>query len=142
LPPMYNCPMSANFENEIVQLHQFFQDWYNNTLAPTDENFTRVTQVLGREFFIIFPDGKIIDRQSLIASLRRAHNSHTSMRIRIKNVQIRQRVNNLILATYEEWQETEGQTTTARLSSVLFQEALSTPNGLQWLHVHETWIKS
>jgi len=61
-------------------------------------------------------------------------------RIWIKTVRLRQQIKDLSLATYEEWQELERQTT-ARLSSMLFQGAQSTPNGLKWLHVHETWIK-
>jgi hypothetical protein len=43
------------------------------------------------------------------------------------------------LTTYQEWQETaEGRT--VRLSTALFREKVGTPNGLEWLHVHETWL--
>ena len=58
-------------------------------------------------------------------------------RIWIEGFQLRLVSGNLALATYEEWQEVEGQVT-ARLSSALFQRKENTPNGLVWLHVHET----
>ena len=131
--------MITRIANEIIQLHQFFQDWYNNKLAPTHQNFSRCSDVLAPEFSIIFPGGEMIDCQPLLDGLCNAHNSREGMRIWIKNVQIHHHIGEMILATYEEWQEIEGQVT-ARLSSVLFQEAQSTPNGIQWLHVHETWI--
>ena len=133
--------MITRIENEIVQLHQFFQDWYNNQLAPTDQNFSRCSDVLAADFSIIFPSGEMIHCKPLLEGLRNAHNSREGMRIWIKNIEVHHQIGNLILATYEEWQEIEGQVT-ARLSSVLFQKEPSTPNGIQWLHVHETWINS
>ena len=131
--------MITRIENEIIELHKFFQDWYNNQLAPTDENFARCADVLAPDFSIIFPNGKRILRGPLLNGLRRAHNTHTGMRIWIKNIQELHQIGDLIIATYEEWQEVEGKVT-ARLSSVLFQKSDSTSNGLLWLHVHETWI--
>ena len=136
---MYNCLMITRIENEITQLHQFFQDWYNNQLTPTDVNFARCVDVLSKDFSIIFPSGDMVQCQPLLDTLRKAHNSRDGMRIWIENVQALHQIGGVILATYEEWQEIEGQVT-ARLSSVLFREAQSTPNGVSWLHVHETWI--
>lgn len=132
--------MITCIELEIVQLHQFFQDWYNNILAPTDESFSRCSDVLAHDFSIIFPSGSIVQCQPLLEGLRNAHNSRNDMRIWIKNVRILHNLGDVILANYEEWQEIEGKVT-ARLSSVLFRETQSTPNGVQWLHVHETWIQ-
>lgn len=131
--------MITRIENEIIQLHQFFQDWYNNQLTPTDDNFERCAGVLAQDFVIIFPSGEVVHCKPLLDELRKAHNSREGMRIWIKNVQLLHQTGNIILATDEEWQEIDGQVT-ARLSSVLFQEAQSTPNGVRWLHVHETWI--
>ena len=133
--------MITSIENEIIELHQFFQDWYNNQLSPTEGNFARCADVLDPEFSIIFPSGDKILCQTLLNRLRNAHNSHTDMHIWIKDIQVLYQIGDLILATYEEWQEIEGKIST-RLSSVLFQKAPSTPNGLRWLHVHETWIDS
>ena len=47
----------------------------------------------------------------------------------------------LVLATYEELQDNDSQVN-SQLSTVLFQQALTTPNGLRWLHVHETRINT
>lgn len=133
--------MITRIENEIIELHQFFQDWYNNQLSPTNENFARCADVLDPDFSIIFPSGDKVLYQTLLDRLHNAHNSHTAMRIWIENIEVLHQVGDLILATYEEWQEIEG-VVTSRLSSVFFKKVSSTPNGLRWLHVHETWINS
>jgi len=133
--------MITRIENEIFELHQFFQDWYNNQITPTEANFARCANVLAPDFTIIFPSGDKVSYQPLLNELWKAHNSHSGMRIWIENTQVLHQSGDLILATYEEWQEIENKVTT-RLSTVLFQEDQSTPNRLKWLHVHETWIKS
>jgi len=133
--------MITRVENEIIELHQFFQDWYNNVLFPTDANFARCADVLSLGFSIIFPSGIQVPRRPLLEKLRAAHNSHTDMHIWIKNIKILHQGDDLILATYEEWQEIENEVT-ARLSSALFLKTETTTNRLAWLHVHETWIKT
>ena len=47
-------------------------------------------------------------------------------------------IDELALATYEEWQEIDGKIN-ARLSTVLLRAKADAPNGVEWLHVHETW---
>ena len=133
--------MITRIENEINELHQFFQDWYNNHLSPTDENFVRCVNVLHPNFMIIFPNGEKVQYQTLLNSLHSKHASQTNMRIWIKQIQVLHQIGDLVLATYEEWQEINGQVN-SRLSTVLFQKAPTTPNGLLWLHVHETWINT
>ena len=131
--------MITRIENEIIELHQFFQDWYNKCLSPTDKNFARCVNVLHPNFRIILPRGDQIQYHTLLEILRNAHGSHTNMHIWIKRIQVLHQIGDLVLATYEEWQEIDGQVN-SRLSTVLFQKAPKTPNGLSWLHVHETWI--
>ena len=138
---MYNSHMITRVENEIVELHQFFQDWYNNILSASPDNFARCEKVLADDFTIIFPNGDKVLCKPLLEGLRKAHNSRINMRIWIEDIQVLYQLGDLILATYEEWQETEGKVTT-RVSSVLFKKTPETPNGLLWLHVHETWINS
>ena len=133
--------MITPIENEIIELHQFFQDWYNNQLAPTDDNFARCADVLHPNFTIIFSSGDQVQCQTLLESLRKAHGSHTNMRIWIKHIQLLHQFEDMVLATYEEWQDIDGKIT-SRLSTVLLQKAPSTSNGLRWLHVHETWINA
>jgi hypothetical protein len=133
--------MHTNIALEINQLHQFFQDWFNGELTPSDEIFHRCEKVLAPNFIMVQPDGHIIQHDALLKNLRKAHQSRSDFRIWIENVQIHFSVGNVFLATYQEWQESNGDVS-ARQSSALFLKSNSTPNGVLWLHVHETRIKA
>ena len=108
--------MITRIESEITQLHQFFMDWYNGDLPATDKVFARLTSVLETGFALISPGGHTLPRQTIIDAIRGSHNSRNGFRIRIENTQICYQTNDLVLATYEEWQEYEGEMT-SRVSS-------------------------
>ena len=59
----------------------------------------------------------------------------------MRNVEIRHDESPWLLATYEEWQQEGGRPTSGRVTSVLFRRRLGLPQGLEWHHVHETWIE-
>jgi len=126
---------------EVVELHQFFQDWYNGDIPPTGENFTRLANVLSDDFVIIGPDGEATPRAPLVSGLRQAHNSRTGFEIKIEQFRFHWQVGDIALATYQEWQSGhQSKKRSGRLSTVIFKKQPETPNGLAWLHVHETWL--
>ena len=57
--------MEQRCSNEVVQLHQFFQDWFNAVLPPTDEAFDRFSSVMAQGFVIISPNGELTEREEL-----------------------------------------------------------------------------
>jgi hypothetical protein len=130
--------------NEVIELHRFFEDWYNGVIEESDEQFSRLEMALGEGFLIISPDGRKTARKPLLTSLRRLHASHCNdpspFRIWIGNVTVRPLTERIVLVTYEEWQENDGERK-GRLSSALFRNNAKGPNGLEWLHVHETWLR-
>ncbi len=126
-------------EAEIVQLHQFFQDWYNGALPESKETFQRLKNALADGFRIITPDAKIIERETILNAIESAHNTRSDMRIWIEDVRIQRWFEDQILASYQEWQKIN-EKTTCRLSSVIFGSNPENPNGLEWLYVHETWM--
>lgn len=131
--------MFEQYKREICELHDFFQGWFTGTLANTDENFARFADVIAEGFAIISPSGKLTERPALLASLRAAHGRQPGIQIWTRNHQLRHQTGDFTLLTYEEWQAGEA-STTGRLSTVLFQARVGTPNWVVWLHVHETWL--
>ncbi|MGB0388742.1 MAG: DUF4440 domain-containing protein [Ardenticatenaceae bacterium] len=126
-------------EREIVELHEFFEQWFTGKGSGGAESFARVAGALGDGFVIIFPDGKLVGREALLAGLREGYGRRSNFRIWIKNVRLHHHEGEVAVATYEEWQEsTEG--ITARLSTVVFREKAGNANQLEWRHVHETWL--
>ena len=124
-------------EREIVELHQFFQDWYRGN---DDAEFDRFDQALSDGFIIIMPDGRILGRDIIIEAVRGQHDSDSQAELEIRNVRLHEVHDNTAIFTYEEWQGRGGEDMRGRLSSVVFAFDDQAPNGLVWLHVHETWL--
>jgi len=135
--------MEERCRDEVVQLHKFFEDWFNAALPPTEDSFRRFESVMAERFLIISPEGVLTERDELVDRLRQAHgiwrqNSRPG-RIWIENLQVRHTVGSQSMVLYEEWQEIDG-VTRGRLSTAVLQRRESTPNGVEWLHVHEVWL--
>jgi hypothetical protein len=131
---------AAQVDREIRELHQFFEEWFAGSLVESDEAFARFSDVLTDGFTIVTPGGVELDRQAIMDAVRTGHGSDAGARIWIERVQIRHALGKTVVATYEEWQQSTGQAAKGRLSTVVFARDASTPNGLVWLHVHETWL--
>jgi len=130
-------------EDEIVGLHRFFEQWLTGELDDSPETFARLSDVLSERFQMIGPDGEKQERRQVLAGVRNRYGAHRgssrAFRIRIRQVEGRYRDAAVALMTYEEWQETDG-SVRGRASSALFRERADTPCGVEWLHLHETWL--
>lgn len=135
--------MEAICHLEVHELHEFFQDWFNATLPPTEEAFRRFESVMAERFLIVSPEGVLTERAELVDRLREAHGiwrrNLQPGRIWIENLQVRHTVGTQAMVLYEEWQEIEGEAR-GRLSTAILQRREGTPNGVEWLHVHEVWL--
>jgi len=132
--------MQELITQEVTELHQFFQDWFNGDLENTDTAFSRFAQVMAPQFEIVGPDGKTTAREKLLPLLRGLHASRRaqSFRIEIKNVRSHSLGSGLYLVSYEEWQYS-GDETRHWQSSAIMRVSEGTPNRLAWEHVHETY---
>ena len=128
---------------EIVDLHAAFEDWMGQVEPTVD--FGRCRAALGPGFHIVEPDGRVRDRDSLLPGLEAARGARADptdpFRIRIEEAEIRLVDGRFCLATYVERQRGGGRLS-ARRSTVLFRDRPGGPNGVEWLHVHETWINA
>lgn len=132
--------MESSVIAEIQTLHQFFQDWFTGNITQTEANFARVTGVLHPQFTLISPDGRLSDCATVLSWLREGYGTRPDFQLWTEQIVLRHHTSNLVLATYEEWQQTPG-SQTVRLASALFQRRLEAPHGVEWLHVHETWLQ-
>lgn len=130
---------------EIEELHHFFQQWFNGTVENTDEVYARFTGVLAEGFVIVSPDGQLRERTAVIDGLRGSYAPADSepVRVWVENVELRRQLpsqdGELVVVTYQEWLQ-RGEARRGRLSTALLRESAEAPNGLMWLHVHETWL--
>jgi hypothetical protein len=133
--------MDERCRKEVIELHQFFQDWSNGKLEESDASFERFSGVMAESFEIISPDGGRMKRAEILGRVRGGHGAGQGSRIWIENYASRPLTDGFLLVTYEEWQE-EGGEKRGRVSTALFRERSHTPNGVVWLHVHETWLSN
>ncbi|MEM8861236.1 MAG: hypothetical protein AAGD96_23160 [Chloroflexota bacterium] len=127
--------------SEIHRLHQFFVDWFNGILPESEESFSSFLSATAQNFSIIPPSGQLISLSALSSSLYELHHKRPGLQIKVKNVQVQHQIGDYVLATYEEWQLEQGdQEWNGRISTALLSHNESTPSGIMWHHVHETWL--
>lgn len=122
----------ASFEAEVRELHAFFGRWYSGTAALSE--FSRL-DVLAETFLMIGPDGRTADVVEVREMIRASYGLRP-IDFTIKNVSVRP---DAPIGTYEEWQTDSG-IITGRFSTAVMVPSRHQPNGLQWVHLHETWL--
>lgn len=141
---MEKCALKTQCEQEIQELHQFFEDWFAGKVDQTEEEFSRFSRVLCDEFLIVSPNGSRTGRERLLEEFRQGYGKYANrgMEIWVESPEVRYETEELCLMTYEEWQKLGGKMNT-RLSTALFRaDEESSPNGVKWVHVHETGLRS
>ena len=139
--PAQEATMEDRCRQEVVELHQFFTQWFNGELTNDDASFARLAKALGPDFEIIGPDAHRLGQEAVLGAIRSGHGGRAEggFAIEVKNVQSRSVGGGLVLVTYEEHQTRAGQVR-AWQSSALFRDLPGNPNDVQWIHVQETYL--
>jgi hypothetical protein len=128
------------FFDEVINLHKFIQDWMTGSVPKTEEVYSCFRDALDLDFVIVHPTGIAESREELVKSFWSAHGvQKNNFTIEIRNLNLRLTFGDFALATYEEWQF--GNTTTGRVSSVLFRKPVKAGR-IRWMHLHETWVET
>jgi hypothetical protein len=126
----------GTWSDEITELHDFFEAYFRGTETSLD----RVEAVLAAPFSIVGPDGTESDRASTIAMLRAGHEEVRELDMSTSDHRLLLDSGDALVATYVEHHHLDAGDT-RRHSTVVFTRDASTPNGVKWLRVHETWIE-
>ena len=137
--------MIENCKKEIIELHQFFEDWFNARIPDNDESFSRLKDSLSKEFTMITPSGTKIDRSSLLSNLKSMNGyylkEHRPVSLWIEHISHVWVNDRFCLSNYEEWQGNKDRTEAkGRISSALFKKQEDAHNKVRWVYLHETWI--
>jgi hypothetical protein len=132
--------LRARCEDEVTDLHRFFGGWLRGEIDPEGGGLSRMSDVLAEGFHMISAAGEILGRSEIVAAVRAAHGSKPAgFAIRTEDCRFRLGSRRLGVVTYQEWHD-EGGESRGRLSTAIFQDRADAPNGVEWVHVHETWI--
>ena len=122
---------------EVIELHAFFQGWLGGVLPEDEETFARFTDAIGPEMMLVSTDGQLLSHDSLVAWIQHAYGSEPGFRLWVENIQVRKAIGGVAVVLYEEWQD-RAAGRNVRQSTALFEVHKAAPNGVRWLHVHET----
>ncbi|WP_417520027.1 hypothetical protein [Minwuia sp.] len=135
--------MAKQCRLETETLHDFLRDWLVGALPRTDDAFARFRDVMAPGLMVISPLGTRTELNDLLTEFESIHGvlaaRKDSFRIEVKNYECHRLIGEQALVTYEEW-HMDGDDVSARLSTVLYGPKRGTPHGVEWQHVHETWL--
>ena len=77
-------------EKEVIDLHQFFAQWFRAEIENSDEEFSRLEKALDSKFILIVPTGEVQSREKLLKQLRAGYasrkNDEKDYRLWVKNI--------------------------------------------------------
>ncbi|TXI00954.1 MAG: hypothetical protein E6Q76_17740 [Rhizobium sp.] len=125
---------------EVVDFHRFFEGWYDAATADGID-FGRCERTFGQAFHMIPPTGCIFDRNETVELIRANRASFRGdFTIEISDIRASFETKDTIVLTYVEAQMRAGKYS-RRQASALFTASSSAPNGVEWQHLHETWLQ-
>ena len=130
---------------EIIDLHVFFEDWFRGNCNDADRVFKkRLLSRMDIDFYIVLPSGESFYGEQFWPEMRKAHGTNPTFQISLRNFSRKLQIGRkTFVANYEEWQKNAQNSRPAnngRVSTAVLVTDDSAPNGLKWLHVHETWL--
>ena len=132
--------IEAAVTTEVETLHRFFVDWFSGRCPNTEEYFTQeFKRRFDPKFLLIPPAGTTLSLDTLSQAVYTRYASNPDFRIAIRQVSVRRKSDQYVLATYEEWQKNALASIPAnngRVATVVFH----LDGNLTWFHVHETWL--
>lgn len=125
---------------EVVDLHRFFVDWFVEARANRVD-FGRFERVMGEGFSMIAPSGQVLDRDAVVGHVRESRATcDDGFAISIEDIRPGWQTGDTIVVSYIEAQQRAGKHSRRR-SSAVFTTSSSAPNGVEWRHLHETWLQ-
>ncbi len=130
--------MRRRCEQEVVELHQFFEDWFCGRV----DDFARAEAALSEDFTLVSPRGTTTSRDALLDHIKSNHGGRAEQNfsIRIENFELRHVEFGLAVVTYEEWQ-TLDEREAGRVSSAVMRVDANAPCGVRWIHLQETFLE-
>ena len=130
--------LAAGAEHEVRALHDFFVAWLTGR-APAGD-LDRLTSALHPDCVRIAPDGAVQDRDAIVAMLAGANGAlGPEFRIDIALEATAPLADHTVLVRYVEHQSSAADTT-ARRATAIFVASPTSPGGVAWRWLQETWI--
>ncbi len=118
-----------------------FTSSFGGYLSGAIDSLERMESALAGDFEMVGPNGDKHDRTETMGAVRDAHGSVPSLKITTEDHRLLLAEDDLVVASYIEVHEFEGGGN-RRVSTVVFSNDPTAPNGLLWRRVQETHLSS
>ncbi|WP_095198915.1 DUF4440 domain-containing protein [Mesorhizobium carmichaelinearum] len=135
-----NATLFSKASAEVIDLHRFFVNWFVPGRADKVD-FDRFERAMGDGLSMVAPDGKVLDRAAVVDHVRSSRATcDDGFAISIEDIRPGWQSADTIVVFYVEAQQRAGKHS-RRQSSAVFTTSSSAPNGVEWRHLHETWLQ-
>ena len=133
-------PVKELIEKEIIDLHQFIENWYSAKVDNTSAEFNRFETVLHENFEIIVPSGGKVLKLKFLELIKGEYGKFKAFEnfsITIEDIDYRFIGSEIALVTYKEIGVSEDGPKHSLITAV-FRKNPQLINGIEWLHIHES----
>jgi len=127
--------------NHIEAINAFFMEWVGGRCPDDDATFKAgALDRLSDSLTVVMPAGKAFGIADFEGYMRGIYATNPKFRIKMRNFALRQRIGDVAVVTYQEWQRDALDSTPAnngRFSTMVLQDM---GDRFEILHVHETWL--
>lgn len=132
-------PHLGAVHREVVEFKLFKVKWLLGQVSNTEKAFARLSGVISNGAKTISPEGIESNTAELLDGLRKKYGSMCGLELRVwfDNIRVQKLAEQVYLVTWQQWEQLAGERRGYFVSAILILKA-GTPNGLEWLHFHET----
>lgn len=126
--------LEALVRAQVEAVQGFFAAWYTGAVAADEARLRQAFVArLHPQFLFVSSYGAVMDGARMVDEVRAAHGASPDLRLAIHDLRLRHAGADGVLVTYQEWQQSGGDS-----AGVITSLLLERPPALRWLHAHET----
>eukprot|EP00250_Pteridium_aquilinum_P007282 c17033_g1_i1 orf=244-1737(-) len=135
-----SLPRPGAVYREVVQLKLFMMKWLLSQVSNTEKSFGRLSGVISDGAKTISPEGVELNAAQFLCGMRKKYGSiqGSELRIWFDNIHEQILAEGIYLVTWQLWEQSAGGKRRGYFASAVLKLKAGTPNGVEWLHSHES----
>lgn len=131
---------NGSAKREVIEFNLFLEMWLCGHIPDSDQNYERVVEVIDNGATMIYPWGRQSSLKESLDLVRQKHGlmSGKNFMTWIDNIEEKKLADGVYLVTWESWEKLNGGEHKGYYATAILLSKEKTPNGVQWLRVHET----
>lgn len=131
---------NGSAKREVIEFNLFLEMWLCGHIPESDQNYQRVVEVIDNGATMIYPWGRQSSLKESLDLVRQKHGlmSGKNFMTWIDNIEEKKLAEGVYLVTWESWEKFNGGEHKGYYATAILLSKEKTPNGVQWLRVHET----